>query len=208
MAGLQLSEEQRGRLREIGRAAESEWWVRDRVEMVLLDSEGFSPSEIAEHLGCHPETVRRVLRRFRRDGLAALERRLPGPIPDEERRRTVFGSLEKLLRQERTWTSHQLSKALRRFGVALSARQVRRYLAELGAHWSRTKFSLTHRQNPTDVRRAKRQLNALKKRPGRAGSTCSSSTNVDSRRRSPPATAGRHKASGSSSRLKTPSGVE
>jgi transposase len=72
--------------------------------------------------------------------------------------------LSDLLAQDRTWTSRQLSTALSERGIALSARQVRRYLGMLGAGWRRTTNSLRHKQDPAKVARATRVLDHLKKK--------------------------------------------
>src|SRR4051812_16013045 len=101
---------------------------RDRVEMVLLSAAGWSPPRIAGHLGCHPATVRQVLKRFAADGAASLPWRRPGPPKDEARRRQVTSALDRLLDQERTWTAAQLAAALRTEGISPSTRQTRKYL--------------------------------------------------------------------------------
>jgi IS30 family transposase len=62
---------------------------RDRVEMILLSAEGWSPPRIARHLSCHPATVRQALKRFAADGTASLRWRRSGPPKDEVRRRQV-----------------------------------------------------------------------------------------------------------------------
>lgn len=174
MRPLEVDEADRRRLRAMGRAPDAPWWVRDRVEMVLLASEGWSALRIARHLGCHPDTVRRTLRRYRQVGTDALERALPGPAPDFVHQRRVAHALEVLLAQPRTWTAAQLSEALRPHRIRLSARQVRRYLTAMGAHWARTKMSLAHLQDPDAVARARAQLFRLKKKPVQDKSTSTS----------------------------------
>jgi transposase len=153
------------RLRERGRSSLATPWERDRVEMILLSASGWSPPRIAAYLGVHAATVRRVLKAWNREGLDALERKLPGPVPDVERHARVVGLLEKLLAEPRTWTSAQLAEALAGLGIRMSARQTERYLAETGASWHRTKSSLAHMQQPQEVERARRKLTTLKKSP-------------------------------------------
>ena len=72
-----------------------------------------------------------------------------------------------LSRLRRTWTSRQLAEALRP-DIALSPRQVLRYLALLGARYRRTASTVRHKQDPAKVARAKRVLGGLKKKRGRA----------------------------------------
>jgi transposase len=139
--------------------------VRDRLEMVLLSSLAWAPARIAAHLGYCTATVRAVLKDFLDRGAAALFPRRTGPPPDLQRRREVTEILTELLEQERTWTSRQLAAALAERGIALSARQVRRYLGTLKAGWRRTTNSLRHKQDPEKVARAERVLENLKKKP-------------------------------------------
>jgi transposase len=140
---------------------------RDWVEMVLLSAAGWSPPRIATHLRCHPETVRRLLKRVQQAGLAALRRRRSGPLPDIARRQQVTTALDGLLAQERTWTARQLAAALTAQGITLSARQTRRYLSGMRARWRRTARTLKHKQNPVRVAQAAHTLAVFKKSPGR-----------------------------------------
>jgi transposase len=138
--------------------------ARDRLEMVTLSSVAWAPARIAAHLGYCTATVRAVLKDFLDRGTAALFPRRTGPPPDLRRRRQVTEVLAELLEQGRTWTSRQLAAALAERGLALSARQVRRYLEMLGAGWRRTTNSLRHKQDPAAVARAERVLDNLKKK--------------------------------------------
>ncbi len=128
MLRADVSPEDWERLRERGRSPWATPWERDRVEMILLSASGWSPPWIAEYLGVHAATVRRVLKAWSREGLDALERKLPGPVPDVERHARVVGLLEKLLSEPRIWTSAQLAEALAGVGIRMSARQTERYL--------------------------------------------------------------------------------
>src|SRR5262249_3465613 len=142
--------------------------ARDRLEMVLLSDAGWSPPRIARHLGCHPHTARAALKGYRDRGLAALQPQRPGPPPDQQRRQAVTDRLTALLGQERTWTSRQLAEALQP-DIALSPRQVLRYLAALQARYRRTAPTVRHKQDPAQVARAKQVLDGLKKKRRRAG---------------------------------------
>jgi len=142
--------------------------VRDRLEMVLLSAAGWSAPRIAAHLGCHHHTARAAVKGFLRGGTAGLWPDKPGPPPDEARRERVGSLLRDLLGQERTWTSRQLAEALRDHGVALSARQVRRYLKLMKAGYRRTASTLEHKQDPDKVARAEATLESLKKKVRRA----------------------------------------
>jgi len=138
--------------------------ARDRLEMVLLSAVAWAPAHIAAHLGYCTATVRATLKDFLARGTAALFPRRTGPPPDTRRRQQVTEALTELLDQERTWTSRQLAAALAERGIALSARQVRRYLGMLKAGWLRATNSLRHKQDPERIARAERVLNNLKKK--------------------------------------------
>jgi putative transposase len=163
MIFIQLDKATRDELKSL-RRKELQPRVRDRLEMVLLSSVAWSPASIASHLGYCAPTVRGVLKDFLARGTAALFPRRTGPPPDHPRRQQVSQVLSDLLAQDRTWTSRQLSTALSERGIALSARQVRRYLGMLGAGWRRTTNSLRHKQDPAKVARAARVLDNLKKK--------------------------------------------
>src|SRR3954451_3082030 len=92
--------------------------VRDRIEMVALSDAGWSPPEIAAHLGSCAHTVRGLLKDFAARGTDALYPRPPGPAPDTARRRRVTDALRQLLAEDRTWTSRQLSASLADRGLA------------------------------------------------------------------------------------------
>jgi putative transposase len=149
---------------------------RDWVEMVLLSAAGWSPPRIAIHLRCHPETVRRLLKRVQREGIAALRRRRTGPPPDAARRQQVTAALDGLLGQDRTWTARQLAVAPTEHGITLSARHTRRYSAGMRARWRRTARTLKHKQDPVRAAQAAHTLAVFQKKP-RPG-TCASSSSM------------------------------
>jgi transposase len=135
--------------------------VRDRLEMVLLADAGWAPARLAEHLGYGYRTALSVLNDFSDRGRDALYPRRRGPAPDTARREQVVGLLHDLLGQDRVWTSAQLAEALRDRGVALSPRQVRRYLREMRSRYPRTANTVKHKQDPTRAARAGAVLDRL-----------------------------------------------
>jgi len=167
MGPLRVDEAVRERLRGISRSADVDADERDRVQMVLLAAEGWSAPRIARHLGVSDKTVRRLLKGWREHGEQALFKKLPGPAPDFERQQRVYQALHGLLEEPRTWSAGQLSRALEAHGIHLGPRQLRRYLAAMGAGWRRTKMSLAHKQQPDAVTRARARLLRLKKKPER-----------------------------------------
>jgi putative transposase len=141
---------------------------RDRVEMLLLSADGWSPPRIARYFACHPQTVRRLLHRLGSDPTTVLRRQRPGSKPNLEHRARVEAALTELLAQDRTWTAAQLAEALGDRKIRLSARQVRRYLTGLRSRYRRTVRNLHHRQDPERVQQAKAELAEFKKRPRQA----------------------------------------
>jgi transposase len=167
MIRLELTGDERAALQAARRDPAFTPAERNRVEMVLLSATGWSPPAIAQHLGYCAATVRTVLKAFPTTGVAGLRRQRPGPPPNLARRTQVTMALAQLLGQARTWTAAQLATALREQGIALSARQTRKYLKRLDARWRRTTHSLRHKQDPTRVERAARVLANLGKGKGR-----------------------------------------
>jgi transposase len=180
MLRLRLTAEEGAAVRALRRDRRLAPAERDRVEMVCLADAGWGAPTIAAHLGCNPVTVRRLLKRFPDGGVAGLRRRPPGPAPDMARRERVEAALGALLERDRTWTAAQLAEALgAEFGIALSARQTRKYLTRIAA-WRRTVRTLRHKQDPAKVERAKDVLGSLKKRQRRGASVSSTSTSAAS----------------------------
>jgi transposase len=153
MIRIQLSQTSRDELQQM-RREDLPAKVRDRLEMVLLADAGWTAARIAEHLGCGYRTALNVLNDFRDRGRDALVPRRRGPAPDTARREQVDGRLRDLLGQDRTWTSAQLAEALREPGIALSARQVRRYLRGVRSRYRRTAGTVKHKQDPAKAARA------------------------------------------------------
>jgi hypothetical protein len=112
--------------------------------------------------------VRSALRGFRDRGTAAFHPDKPGPEPDHDRRAMVTAELAELLNQERTWTSRQLADALGP-DIGIGHRQTRRYLALLKAGYRRTAQTVSHKQDPVKLERAKSVLSNLKKKLRPAG---------------------------------------
>jgi len=168
MIRIALTRDQRDAVQALRRDRSLTPHERDWVEMVCLSDAGWSPPKIAQHLGYCTATVRRILTRFRANGVAGLHRRPPGPEPNRTRRQEVESVLQTLLAQERTWTAAQLVAALADQGITLGPRQLRRYLHGMGAGYRRTVRTVAHQQNPTQVAQAKAALDALKKRQPQA----------------------------------------
>jgi len=178
MIRVTLTDAERGAVRALRHNPTVRPRERDRVEMVLLSDTGWPVPRIAAHLGCHPATVRGVLKRFAAAGPASLRRAPPGPPPDTARREQVETALGALLDEDRTWTAAQLAAALvERHGIALSIRQTRKYLCRIAA-WRCTVRSLRHKQNPAKAERAAQTLERLEAKPRLAVYGSSTSTSA------------------------------
>jgi transposase len=136
--------------------------VRDRIEMVIPSDAGWSPPRIAKHLGYCGQTVRDTLRGFLARGLDALYPFRSGRPADIAHRDRVAEQLRRLLAEDRTWTSRQLSQALAQRGIHMGARQVRRHLKRIQAGYRRTASSLKHKQDAVKAERAGHVLDNLK----------------------------------------------
>jgi len=167
MLRIALSDWQRAELQSL-RRTDLPAVSRDRLEMVLMSAAGWSPPQIAGHLGRHPHTVRAAIKGFAARGTEAFYPDAPGPDPDHDRRATVTKKLSELLSQDRTWTARQLADALGP-DVGIGHRQTRRYLALLRAGYRRTAQTVGHKQDPQRVERAEVALAGLKKKWRRAG---------------------------------------
>lgn len=119
---------------------------RLRMHIVLLASDGHSPTEIARVLFCSRATVYSVVGRFIGEGRAAFldrKRRGPKPLLDE----TQSGRIEHLLKEESPtergwlrsrWSCKLIAVELLKERFALVSREtVRRALHRMGFRWRR-----------------------------------------------------------------------
>lgn len=142
------------------------WWARgttarerERLEIVRQSHRDHSVPRIAERLGLHERTVRRVVTRFLAEGFAGL-----GDRPRSGRPPTLTGALlaaveahlDAAARVGETWTAPRLATWLdETHGVRVNAE----YLgARLRAHkfrWKRTKRSVRHKRKDPDLQQRK-----------------------------------------------------
>ena len=147
MESISLSEEERKALiRKMKR--ETKPSRRLRMHIVLLASEGLSPTQIARTLYCSRTTVYAVVRRFLAEGEAAFaDRKKRGPRPkltEEDR-----GCLKKWVEEARPWEHGWVRtrwscrllmlQLFRERGVIVSRETVRRALHRLGFVWRRVR---------------------------------------------------------------------
>jgi len=141
-----LSAERRRELAVLRRRAVGR--VAMRAQMVLLSAKGYSAAQIAEMFDIGPERVRYWLRRYGREGPDGLaDRPRPGRPPRDRLARQIVdaqasnGPGSSGLVQG-FWTAGLLASFLAsRFGLALSAAGVRRYLRAAGWRWARPRLA-------------------------------------------------------------------
>jgi len=139
--------------------------VRDRLEMIRLADAGWTVPRIARHFGYHDQTVRKYVKAFLADGVAALPDR---PRPGRPPRVTAghLDALEVLLDTGgRAWTTPQLVDWLEReHGVRVHPDHLSRLLHARRFGWHRTVTSVTHKRPDAAAYDAKvAELDALKK---------------------------------------------
>ena len=148
-----------------------------RARAVDLSAQGWKVPSIAEVVQRDRSVVSRWLHRFEEKGIESLwPRKSPGRPPKVTAE--VRQAAEEAVRQNprdlgyefTRWTAELLTQHLgETTGVEVGPWAVRKTLVDLGFRWGRPKLDLTHRQDPTDVARAKRLRNgALKKQSSAA----------------------------------------
>lgn len=139
------------------RHAPADWIMRAR--MIACSWNGLRTTQIAEELGCHPQTVRERFHRFNEEGLDGLGDR-PGagrkPRITEQERSKIIALVSKeppgrlltesdgVMRAEDEteaayWTLDALAEAAREMGIRVGRSQVRRILLSEGVRWRNTR---------------------------------------------------------------------
>jgi len=156
--------------------------MRDRCRAILWSAEGKTTGEIARLLSVNTTTPMRWIKDYLRFGLDGLV-----PETSTGRPRTVDSEAEEALRQAlqknprdlgyrfTRWTLPTLAQHLHSvLHILVSTASVSRALKRIGYCYKRPKLSLKHRQDQTQVRRAKRQRNSALKKPQPSQSVASS----------------------------------
>ncbi len=184
-----LRKKERLRLQKAARSAKNPK-LRERCRAMLWSEEGKTTGEIARLLGIHATTPMRWIKDYLRFGFAGL---IPEKIPG--RPRTVDAEGEAVLRSALKRNPRDLGYLFTRWTLAalaehlysetharVSPETVRRALKRLRYRYKRPKLSLKHKQDPKEVRRAKRERDAAlkKSRPIPTVTPSSSRTNASS----------------------------
>jgi transposase len=160
-------------------------WIR-RARMIAHSWDGLHTTQIAERLGCHPQTVRERLHRFNAEGVDGLGDR-PGPgrprrLTEHQRGRIIAlarstppGRLDQggegLLPPAQPqapahWTLDTLAERAQAEGIRVGRSQVRRILRAEGVRWRRTR-SWTTSTDPDFAPKEPRSSPSTPSRPRR-----------------------------------------
>jgi transposase len=133
-------------------------WIR-RARMIAHSWDGLRTTQIAQRLGCHPQTVRERLHRFNAEGVDGLGDR-PGPGRPRRLTQTDRGRIIALARSEPPgrlhqggegllapaqpqapahWTLDALAERAQAGGIRVGRSQVRRILISERVRWRRTR---------------------------------------------------------------------
>ena len=133
-------------------------WIQ-RARMIAHSWDGLGTTQIADQLGCHPQTVRERLHRFNAEGVDGLGDR-PGPGRPRRLTETERGRIIALARSAPPgrlhqggagllppappeapahWTLDTLAEAAQAEGIQVGRSQVRRILLTEGTRWRRTR---------------------------------------------------------------------
>lgn len=164
MIRVELTSEQAEELIRRTRAPDIKPRTRDRLEMVRLSAAGHRVPMIASLLRITPSRVRYWLRRFETGGFDALPDRphlgRPGSLTPDH----LQALREEFARANHTWTAKQIAAWLaKQHGVQLHRDHLASLLKRAGLSYKRTERSLAHKQDPTAVAAAERQLAELEK---------------------------------------------
>lgn len=169
---IDLSPAERADLERRLRARTAEHRMHERLEMVRAVADGATVPQAAAALGCHEQTVRKFVARFRAEGFAGLADRPRAGRPPRLREADL-AAVEARLDADaaggaRTWTLPQLAAWLaEERGVVVTPAHLGERLKRRDFRWKRTKRSLAHKQaDPDRQEEAKADLALLDFRRG------------------------------------------
>ncbi len=120
-------------------------------------------SAVAAYTGRGAASVLRDLDRWEERGFEGLA---DGTAPGNPRRVTeeVRAFMEEKLSEDRTWNASQLAEQIEgHFGVVVTSEAVRQHLNAMGYSWKRTRYVPSKPADPEEERRAREELEGLKK---------------------------------------------
>jgi transposase len=144
--------------------------TRDRLEILRLSDAGWNIPQIARHLRCHEQTVRRWIKTFLLEGFDALV-----DLPRPGKPSVITPEIHTAVRQwiqkgDRTWNAGQIAEEVARvYGIRCSVDHWQRLLRQEKLGYKRTSRHLKHKQDPLEVATKQTELEALEKRGLRGG---------------------------------------
>jgi len=170
--GIKLTEEQWNELDRLRFTAKSADVFRNCL-IILMSNSSDTIGSIAERLGCGTDTVVRVRRLYRKDGIAALRPIKPPGRPSratpefrQQMREAVQASPLKLGYGFSTWSVARLGAHLAKTtGVGFSTDQLSRILRRDGFSFQRPKHTMKGKRDEAAYEKSKAELMVLKKRP-------------------------------------------
>ena len=160
---IRLTQEQDAQLREIEQDPYLKPKVRLRAQVLRFSNRGSNMEQIASYTGRSPASIARDFDRWRERGLEGLaDGTAPGNPPriTEEAKSFLRGKLS----EERTWNASQLAEALsERFAIEVTPEAVRQHLLAMGYGWKRTRYAPNKPPDPEEERKAREELEELKK---------------------------------------------
>ncbi len=160
---VRLTEQEDAQLRRIEQDPRLKPKVRLRAQVLRLSHRGSNMSAIAAYTGRGAASVLRDLDRWEERGFEGLA---DGTAPGNPRRVTgeVRAFMEGKLSEERTWNASQLAEQIEgHFGVVVTSEAVRQHLNAMGYSWKRTRYVPSKPADPEEERRAREELEGLKK---------------------------------------------
>jgi transposase len=188
----------RGEARHVRQLAQSRHAPADWIthaKMVARSWEGLRTRQIAEELGCHPQTVRERLQAFNERGVEGLGIK-PGsgrkPRLTEQERSTILALVKApppgKPTYERTgelaapapegepeWTLDTLTAAARERGIQVARSQVRRIFRREGVRWRRTRL-WARSKDPDFAPKGRRSSRSTPRRPQAQRSSASTNS--------------------------------
>ena len=156
---VQMDDSQRQALAEIQRDDRLSS-KRRRAQALLLSDRDYTPAQIADIIGGHPDTVRKWIDAFNQNGIDGITDapRSGSDLMLNEQQQQV---LRDLIETHPNQTQVVIAKLAKATGVKISETSFRRYCHRFGLVWKRFRKSLKHKRDETKFRAAKRKLAKL-----------------------------------------------
>jgi transposase len=178
MIRIQLQQAEAERLEELFQAT-ADRKLRDRLQIVLMAHRGRARQDIAIDLGIHRRSVTRWLNTYCDGGFDALRPRkakgnkpnIPTALAGEVRQWVIDGPAKHGL-DRANWTHEELADHLfKTKGIQTSRSAVQRFCQKIDIRLYRPTYRYL-RGNPDKQAQAKEDIAALKKKQGKAKSSC------------------------------------